>query len=79
MDYVNEYLKNKCSLEEAYAKIANEVAREADHCYEDTETYDRLVKQKEQLQSIISVQYMKEHGYVFDESENYHIWKTKSE
>ena len=77
MDYVNEYLKNQCSLEEAYAKIANEVAREADLCYEDTETYDRLIKQKEQLQSIISVQYMKEHGYVFDESENYNIWKAK--
>lgn len=74
MDYVNDYLKNKCTLEEAYVEISNAILREADQCYEDTEKYDRLLKQKEQLQGIIAVQFMKEHGYEYDESDTYKSW-----
>lgn len=74
MDYVNDYLKNKCSLAETYANLSNEITREADQCYDDTEKYDRLVKQKEQLQGIIATEFMKEHGYHFHEGEPYTTW-----
>lgn len=75
MDYINDYLKNKCTLSETYSIICNELVREADNLYEDTEKYDRLLKQKEQLQGIIAEKYMKEHGYDYDQEATYSVWK----